>query len=181
MSYEPVTDNAIDKYFRIFWLYATGVSEQEIKNKYGHGYKTIRRAITYCRKRFSFTTAEELELTIRKKQEKLKEAHQRLQKIQDGWKETIIKKKGGTEGDKNATEEITVSQKFNWNAEVGLRKLIRDYENDINEMKGLLQHKLKGKYDPQTGEFEAVATSGMTFLDCWKLHNPDKDKEAYNV
>jgi len=168
---EPRLTRTKAKYQNIFGLYAQGLSPQEIQDKTGYSYPTIRRAVDYCRRRFDFDKPEQIEIAIGIKKRRLKDAHERLQEYREGWTEQKVEKTG------NQIVKQTATKKFSHGSEVKLMSLIRELDNDLNMLQGLLDMKLKGKYNPTTGEFEAEATSGMTFLDCWKLHNPDKAEE----
>lgn len=185
-DYSPSSRTIIERYYKIFSLHCKGWSPQRIKDKLGLSYTTIRRAIRFCRKSFSFSKLEEIEDAIRIKEESKRDAYIRLEEIKKGWTEQKVKEtdvvvetkdgKGKVKLPGTKTEK-SVTKKFNPSDEIKLMSLIREIDNDLIDLKGLKNLKLKGKFNTATGEFEAEATN-MTFLDCWKLHNPDKEKEA---
>ncbi len=166
MNDEPKQDTTKAKYQNIFGMYSQGLSPQEIKAKTGYSYTVIKRAVIYCKRRWAFDKPEQIEIAISIKEKRLADSHNRLDEFRTGWTEQKVEKLN------DKTIKQTATKKFSHGSEIKLMSLIRDLDNDLNVLRGLLDMRLKGRID-KDGNIDLEASRG-TFLDFMK----DEDKET---
>ncbi len=91
--------------------------------------RTVRHAVQWCLKNaVNFTSAEHLKIQIDKVQELKLQIQQRLRRVQEGSSEKTTKKHYGQE------VETVERQRFNFNAEASLLRLLKDLTAEENTL-----------------------------------------------
>ena len=118
-----------DKYIQIFALYKQGIPYYVIADKLNCSDRTIHQAIKWCIDNApQFTSADYIKIQLEKIRELKLEARQRLQKLRDGTTEKTVKKHYGQE------IESIEHQRYNFNAEVGLLRLLKELTIEENTL-----------------------------------------------
>jgi len=121
-----------EKYIKIFALYKQEIPAHIIAERLSCSARTVRLAVKWCiDNSLCFTSAEHLKIQLEKVRELKLETRQRLRKIQEGSTETITKHHYGQEVEK------VKRQKFNFNAEVSLLRLLKDLIAEENRLLGV--------------------------------------------
>lgn len=127
-----ISQNEKELYLKIIRLHNERVPDAEIIEALGCNWDTIREAIKWgLKQNRRFSGAEEILLAIEAKLYCIHELKRRLKELSRGLTEKTAKDAGGD------VKECISNVKFYPAAEASLWKLIRDYERDIDELKGL--------------------------------------------
>lgn len=127
-----MNDKTHEKYIRIFVLYKQGIPCSTISDKLLCSNRTIKRAVQWCLENApTFSSAEHLKIQLEKIKELKLEARQRLRQIQEGAAEKTVRTNNG-----HVVESVE-RQRYNFNAEVGFLRLIKDLTKEETTLLGV--------------------------------------------
>ena len=135
------------KYWAIYEDYLKYRSFREIMLQHDCDRTTAWRAIKDCREQGQrdLSTPEAIQDAIEVKRYRIRNMHDRLAFLEGGWEEESVTEKDGI------FYHRRVKGKFSPVAETGFYKEIRELEDDIEELQGLHEHKLRDTTE-DTGE-----------------------------
>lgn len=101
--------------------------------------RTVQNAVKYAVSlALDLQKDEDIQLLIDSKEDRIRRIHERIEFLEDGWEiETTRLKEGGEHGSERTT---TRSRRFSPSAEALFYREIRELEDDIAELRGLLNH-----------------------------------------
>ncbi len=139
-----------DLYLKIVNLFRENVPFGDIVRKLNCAPEAIRNALKWeLDQAPEFTDDEEVRLAIEAKQNSVGHLKQRLQEIRKGVKEVTRKTAPAKEGKRSVLKERIVSVKSSPTLEAALWKLIREYERDIDGLKGIERVVLRESSEPK--------------------------------